>query len=194
MKGELIQMQTNYLIVFYAIILYYTTIVSFRVLFPASFLPNLTTFMLFSTTREQNSPKKKTSSKIKQTTASKKKRKIPKKLPPKPKTPLEKVLFSIKKAGAKLIYYGIPTKKQALIITIIAFFSYLISFSNETFVITYLYLCVIYLISLIYLAYIDTKEENELLKKQLYQLTRRRKKRVEKKPIQQPKKKRERNL
>ena len=81
-------MQTNYLIVFYAIILYYTTIVSFRVLFPASFLPNLTTFMLFSTTRERNSPKKKSSSKTSQTTTSKKKRKVPKKLPPKPKTPL----------------------------------------------------------------------------------------------------------
>ncbi|MBC9789782.1 hypothetical protein ACWOFO_13330 [Carnobacterium maltaromaticum] len=187
-------MQTNYLIVFYAIILYYTTIVSFRVLFPASFLPNLTTFMLFSTTRERNSPKKKSSSKTSQATTSKKKRKVPKKLPPKPKTPLERILFSIKKTGAKLIYYGIPTKKQVLVITIIAFFSYLITFSNETFVITYLYLCVIYLISLIYLAYIDTKEENELLKKQLYQLTKHRKKRVKKRPNTSTEKKRERNL
>lgn len=194
MKGELIHMQTNYLIVFYAIILYYTTIVSFRVLFPASFLPNLTTFMLFSTTRERNSPKKKSSSKTSQTTTSKKKIKVPKKLPPKPKTPLERILFSIKKTGAKLIYYGIPTKKQVLVITIIAFFSYLITFSNETFVITYLYLCVIYLISLIYLAYIDTKEENELLKKQLYQLTKHRKKRVKKRPNTPTEKKRERNL
>lgn len=46
----------------------------------------------------------------------------------------------------------------------------------ETLIITFLYLCLIYTVSLIYLAYVETKEENERLKQEVLNARKRRKK------------------
>ena len=76
----------------------------------------------------------------------------------------------------KLAIIGWPNRNQLLIISLISFTAYFISNSMETLIITFLYLCLIYAVSLIYLAYVETKEENERLKQEVLNARKRRKK------------------
>lgn len=59
----------------------------------------------------------------------------------------------------KFAIIGKPSRNQLIIISIISFTAYFISNSMETLIITFLYLCLIYAVSLIYLAYVETKKK-----------------------------------
>ncbi len=152
---------------------YYTIIVTFRVLIQQSFLSKpFFVFPNFSQSVE-NKPSESTKQKIKKrsnpSSLKKSKSPIQKKKQPKKKS----VFFQLKN---KLAIIGWPNRNQLLIISLISFTAYFISNSMETLIITFLYLCLIYAVSLIYLAYVETKEENERLKQEVLNARKRRKK------------------
>lgn len=148
---------------------YYTIIVTFRVLIQQGFLSK--PFFVFP--NFSHSVKKTTKKKVKKrhnpSTIKKSKLPIQKKKQPKKKS----IILQIKN---KFAIIGKPSRNQLIIISIISFTAYFISNSMETLIITFLYLCLIYAVSLIYLAYVETKEENERLKQEVLNARKRRKK------------------
>lgn len=161
---------TNYYFMLTALLFYYTIIVTFRVPIQQGFLnkpffvfPNFIQSSKITNKTTKNKQKKQLSS-IKKSNKIVQKKKKSKKQPPH---------VNIKNYLLKI---GKPSKNQLLIISLISFISYFISNSMETLIITFLYLCLIYTVSLIYLAYIETKEENERLKQEILKARKRRKK------------------
>lgn len=164
---------TSYYLMLTVLMFYYTIIVTFRVLIQQSFLSKpFFVFPNFSQTVE-NKPSESTKQKIKKrsnpSSLKKSKSPIQKKKQPKKKS----VFLQLKN---KLAIIGWPNRNQLLIISLISFTAYFISNSMETLIITFLYLCLIYAVSLIYLAYVETKEENERLKQEVLNARKRRKK------------------
>lgn len=172
-------MQTNYFLVGYTIIFYYTIIVGIRVLYISSFAVNSGSFVFLfkdkKLTKFYSSKKRKDPPPQKKTISSQKKKE--KKKPPNFFQQLSQLL---KELWHKQKPLNLPKKTPSFIILAISIYSYFTSFSIETLIITYLYLSGIYLVFLIYLAYLETKEENERLKRKLrlQEKNKRRKKRL----------------
>lgn len=164
---------TSYYLMLTVLMFYYTIIVTFRVLIQQGFLSKpFFVFPNFSHSVKKTTPKttkKKVKKRHNPSTIKKSKLPIQKKKQPKKKS----IILQIKN---KFAIIGKPSRNQLIIISIISFTAYFISNSMETLIITFLYLCLIYAVSLIYLAYVETKEENERLKQEVLNARKRRKK------------------